>query len=125
MLAILNSAMSGHPTITTIHSKDIYSMYHRMTRLCMLKNQNLKFNETLEDIFDHFKLLVHVKKEITNDGKILRYVDSVATNRFNNIRILYCYPNIFYRLPNSIMYDLNLSNEEFISFKKRWEGINE
>ena len=125
MLAILNSAMSGHPTITTIHSKEIYSMYHRMTRLCMLKNQNLKFNETLEDIFDHFKLLIHVKKEITNDGKILRYVDSVATNRFNNIRILYRYPNIFYRLPNSIMYDLNLSNEEFISFKKRWEGINE
>ena len=124
MLSILNSAMSGHPTITTLHSKDIYSMYHRMTRLCMLKNQNLKFNETLEDIFDQFKLLIYLKKEISKDGKVIRYVDQIATNRFKNIRLLFKYPNTYYQIPNSIKYDLNLSDEEFISFKTRWESNN-
>lgn len=124
MLSILNSAMSGHPTITTLHSKDIYSMYHRMTRLCMLKNQNLKFNETLEDIFDQFKLLIYLKKEISKDGKVIRYVDQIATNRFKNIRLLFKYPNTYYQIPNSIKYDLNLSDEEFLSFKTRWESNN-
>ena len=121
MLSILNSAMSGHPTITTIHSKNIRNMYSRITRMAMLKNQALKFDETFIDVLDQFKLIIHVKKEIKENNTIKRYIDSIATNRFNKIRILYRYPNYYYKLPNSIKYDLNLSNDEFNSLKEKWE----
>ena len=121
MLSILNSAMSGHPTITTIHSKNIMNMYSRITRMAMLKNQALKFDETFIDVLDQFKLIIHVKKEIKENNTIKRYIDSIATNRFNKIRILYRYPNYYYKLPNSIKYDLNLSNDEFNSLKEKWE----
>lgn len=120
MLAILNSAMSGHPTITTIHAKDIYSMYSRMCRMCMLKNQALKYDETLIDIYDHFKLIIHVKKEITENNIIRRYVDSIATNRFNQIKVLYKYPDKYFKLPKSVKYDLSLNEEEFIELNKLW-----
>ena len=121
MLAILNSAMSGHPTITTIHSKEIKSMYSRLTRMAMLKNQNLKYDETLIDIYDHFKLMIHVRKQITETGEILRYVDSIATNRFNKVQILYQYPNKFFNLPRCIKYDLELSEEAYLELKTDWE----
>ena len=122
MLAILNSAMSGHPTITTIHSKDIRSMYSRLTRMAMLKNQNLKFDETLVDIYDHFKLIIHVKKMVTETGEIKRFVDAIATNRFNKMQILYRYPNKFYNLPRCIKYDLELSEDTYQTLKKEWES---
>lgn len=121
MLAILNSAMSGHPTITTVHSKTIKTMYSRLTRLSMLKNQNLKYDETLIDIYDHFKLLIHVKKVFKENGQVIRYVDSIATNRYNKIYYLYTFPNRFAKLPNSLRVDLNMSDEEFLKFKEEWE----
>lgn len=124
MLDILNGAMSGHPTITTIHAKDIYMMYNRMTRMCMLANQTLKFDETLVDIYEHFKLIIHVKKEIKENGEILRYVDSIATNRFNKVKVLYKYPNIFYPLPNQLKHDLLLNDEEFNKLNIYWENNN-
>lgn len=121
MLAILNSAMTGHSTITTIHSKNIESMYSRMTRMCMLKNQALNYDETLIDVYDHFKLVIHVKKEFKENGEIIRYVDSIATNRFNKMRILYRYPSKYFKLPNSIKFDLNLEDAEFEKIKNEWE----
>ena len=119
MLPILNGAMSGHPTITTIHAKDIYSMYNRMSRMCMLANQALKFEETLIDIYDHFKLIIHVKKEVVEGNKIIRYVDSIATNRFNKIKLLYKYPNKFFSLPKQLKYDCALDDETFNKITKK------
>lgn len=119
MLPILNGAMSGHPTITTIHAKDIYSMYNRMSRMCMLANQALKFEETLIDIYDHFKLIIHVKKEVVEGNKIIRYVDSIATNRFNKIKLLYKYPNKFFSLPKQLKYDCALDDETFNRITKK------
>lgn len=121
MLAILNSAMTGHPTITTIHAKDIETMYHRMARMCMLKNQNLMFDETLEDVVDYFKILVYIKKETSSDGKIVRYVDSIATNMAKKEKVIYRYPNKYYALPPSIKHDLDLSDEEFDEMKSKWK----
>lgn len=124
MLSILNSAMSGHPTITTLHSKNIVDMYSRMTRMTMLKNQSLKYDETLIDIYDHFKLLIHVRKEVKENNEIVRYVDCIATNRFNKVKLLYKYPNNFFKIPNSIKYDLEMNDLEFNEFKNMWEENN-
>lgn len=113
MLSILNSAMSGHPTITTMHSKDIFSMYPRMTRMCMLKNQSLNFDETIIDIYEHFKLIVHVKKELDANNQIKRYIDSIATNTKGRIKVIYRYPDRFNKLPISLKSDLNIPANEF------------
>ena len=43
MLSILNSAMSGHPTITTLHTKDCKSIYSRMARMCLQSGDNLRW----------------------------------------------------------------------------------
>ncbi len=122
MLSLLNSAMTGHPTISTIHSKDIAFDYSRMTRMCMIKNPNLKFDETIIDIYDHFKLLVHVKKSVQNDGTIRRYVDKVATNIENKLYLLYEYPNKYYPFPYALKFNLAMSDEEFNKFREEFKG---
>lgn len=121
MLSLLNSSMTGHPTISTIHSKNIECDYSRMTRMCMLGNNNLKYDETLIDVYDHFKLLIHVRKKVIDDGKIIRFVDSIGTNVNNNFYLLFKYPNNYYDLPSQIISDLTISEFEFNEIKKRYE----
>lgn len=122
MLSLLNSAMTGHPTISTIHSKDIEFDYSRMTRMCMIKNPNLKYDETIIDVFDHFKLLIHVKKEICVDGTIKRYVEKVATNIDNKTYVLYSYPNKYSLLPYQLKIELGLSDDEFGVLKEGFKN---
>lgn len=120
MLSILNSAMSGHSTISTIHAKDSSFIYRRMGRMCLLKNENLKYNEVLEDIYDHFKLVIYVEKEVGNDGHINRYVKKIATNYKNKYYELFSYPSNYYLLPEELKVELKLSNKDFINFNKMW-----
>lgn len=120
MLSILNSAMSGHPTISTIHAKDSSFIYRRMGRMCLLKNENLKYNEVLEDIYDHFKLVIYVEKEVDNNGEIHRYVKKIATNLKNKYYELFSYPCTYYPLPEELKVELKLSAKDFNSFNNRW-----
>lgn len=122
MLSLLNSAMSGHPTISTIHSKDISFNYSRMTRMCMIKNSNLKFNETIIDIYDHFKLLIHVKKKLNEDGTITRFVEKVATNIENKIYMLYEYPNTYHPFPYALKINLGMSDKEYQKFREYYKN---
>ena len=122
MLSLLNSAMTGHPTISTIHSKDILFDYSRMTRMCMIKNPNLKFNETIIDIYDHFKLLIHVKKRVNKDGTISRYVDKVATNIENKLYMLFEYPSSFYPFPYALKIELGLSDEKYKELRENFKN---
>lgn len=77
MLDALTSVMSGHPIITSIHSKDLESMPERMARLCMLSEQKLYIDALLSDIAHHFKYFVYLEKE-TVDGSVIRYVSSIG-----------------------------------------------
>lgn len=121
MLSILNSAMSGHPTISTIHAKDASFIYRRMGRMCMLKNENLKFEEVLEDIYDHFKLVIYVSKEVNDLGLIYRHVDKIATNINNKYYELYSYPSTYYPLPFELKMELKLSTKDFNNFNLLWQ----
>jgi len=118
MLSLLNSAMTGHPTISTIHSKDIMFDYSRMARMCLIKNPNLKYDETIIDVFYHFKLLIHVSKLIDEGGKITRYVSKLGTNINNQFYLLYSYPNNYYDLPDELKEELGLNQLEFSKLKK-------
>lgn len=120
MMSILNSAMTGHPTISTIHAKDCSYIYRRMGRMCLLKNENMKFNEVLEDIYDHFKLVIYVKKVMDKSGKIYRYIEKIASNYNNEYYDLFVYPDSYYPLKKDLKIELNLSEERFNKLNKWW-----
>jgi len=122
MLSLLNSSMTGHPTISTIHSKDISFDYQRMTRMCMIKNPNLKFDETLIDIYDHFKLVIHVSRETNEKGEIIRHVKKIGTNINDEFYPLFEYPNKFYQLPDDLRTQLDISLEEFEKIKEEYSN---
>ena len=114
MLSILNSAMSGHPTITTLHAKDAPSTYHRMARMCMISNESLSFEDTLIDIYDHFKFIVHIKAYFdVNKKRIVRYVESLGTNVDNSYYEIYHYPDVFNKIPIFLKSDFNLSTKDW------------
>ena len=125
MLSILNSAMSGHPTISTLHAKSASFMFKRMGRMCMLKNENIKFKNVLEDIYDHFKLVIYLSREEDENGKINRFISKIGTNDSNKYYELYSYPNKYNPLPESFKKELNLNDEAFNEFNSYWSGNNE
>ena len=119
MLSLLNSAMSGHPTITTLHAKKAEFTYKRMTRMAMIGNESLTYEETLNDIHDHFKVVVHLDSFFDYDKKrFVRFVDEIGTNDQGKYVTLYKYPNSYFNLPNSISKELGMKEEEINIYNK-------
>lgn len=126
MKACLNSTMSGSPTITTMHARDSESIYHRIARMCMINSKNLVFEETLEDVKEHFKFLVYVKKIFDEKTKsYIRYVDSISTNDKGKFLEVYKYPSTFRKLPAEMRTLFEMSLIEFNKFNRRFAGVKE
>lgn len=126
MKACLNSTMSGSPTITTMHARDSESIYHRIARMCMINSKNLVFEETLEDVKEHFKFLVYVKKIFDEKTKsYVRYVDSISTNDKGKFLEVYKYPSTFRKLPPEMRTLFEMSLIEFNKFNRRFAGVKE
>lgn len=81
MVDVLNSAMTGLPIITTIHSLDAISLPHRMGRMMMKSQQKIDFKEALIDIYYHFHFYIYLTKEETSNG-VKRYLSEI--NFVNN-----------------------------------------
>ena len=77
MLDCLNSAFSGCPVITTLHSFDLESMPMRMARMALMGDPSLDMDALLGDIYHHFPLFVFVSKE-EEGGKIVRHIDGIG-----------------------------------------------
>ena len=126
MKACLNSTMSGSPTITTMHARDNESIYHRIARMCMINSKNLVFEETLEDVKEHFKFLVYVKKIFDEKTKsYVSYVDSISTNDKGKFLEVYKYPSTFRKLPTEMRTLFEMSLIEFNKFNRRFAGVKE
>lgn len=78
MIEVLNSAMTGHPIITTVHAYDIASMPTRIARMVMMNEQNQNFDVLLNDIYYNFRFYIYLKREIDKNGFVNRYIDEVA-----------------------------------------------
>lgn len=78
MIDVLNSAMTGHPIITTIHAFDIDSMPSRMARMVMMNDKKMDYQSVLEDIYHHFRLFIYLKSKKNKDGSIFRYVAEIS-----------------------------------------------
>ena len=77
MADVLNSAMTGAPIITTIHSYDVKSLPSRMGRLMQYSKQKIDYKEALNDIYYHFHYYFYLVKEVVN-GNVKRYISQVC-----------------------------------------------
>ena len=78
MLEVLNSSLTGHPIITTLHAFDINSMPIRMTRMVMMNEQKSSFNDIYSDISYHMRFYIYLKRKYQNNGVVLRYISSIG-----------------------------------------------
>jgi len=121
MIEVLNSAMTGHPIITTIHAIDAQSMTPRMARMVMMSDKKMDYENVLLDIINHFRFLVYLEKKENSDGSITRYIKSIYYQEDDGqLRPLYLKnydENIYYKLSKSALKLLNLSDDNclFIS----------
>ena len=78
MLDILNSAMTGHPIITTIHAKQVKSMPSRVGRMIMMNDKKMDYENVMQDVFSHFNIYIYLKRKILKSGVVKRYISDIA-----------------------------------------------
>ena len=78
MLDVLNSSLTGHPIITTLHAFDINSMPNRMVRMVMMNEQKMSFKDVYNDISYHLRFYIYLKRKYANDGYVSRYISSIS-----------------------------------------------
>ncbi|NLB48280.1 MAG: type II/IV secretion system ATPase subunit [Erysipelotrichia bacterium] len=89
MLEILNSSLTGHPIITTIHAFDMLSMPDRMVRMVMMNAQTFRFEEVYQDISYHLRFYIYLKRKYTIDGLVQRYISSIGYLNKDNMEEIY------------------------------------
>ena len=78
MLDVLNSSLTGHPIITTLHAFDINTMPNRMVRMVMMNEQKMLFKDIYNDISYHLRFYIYLKRKYLNDGYVVRYISSIC-----------------------------------------------
>ena len=89
MLEVLNSSLTGHPIITTLHALDIKSMPYRMVRMVMMNEQKMDFKDVYQDIAYHLRFYIYMKRKYLNNGAVLRYISSIAYLNGNEMEEIY------------------------------------
>ena len=79
MLEILNSVMTGHPVITTLHAQSVENMPNRIARMVMMNDKKSDYKEVIQDVYDNFPIHIFLKRRIDKRGLVKRYIDSIAT----------------------------------------------
>ena len=89
MLDVLNSSLTGHPIITTLHAFDIASMPTRMARMVMMNEQKMNYRDVHADISYHLRFYIYLKRKYTNDSLVQRYISSIAYFNGQKMETLY------------------------------------
>lgn len=78
MNEVLNSVLTGHPIVTTLHAKRIEDIPLRICRMVEMAEVNQKHEDILNDINTSIKNYVFVNRVINEDGSIDRFVESIG-----------------------------------------------
>ena len=107
MLEIMNSVMTGHPAITTIHASDANSMPNRIARMVMMNDKRSDYREVLRDVTDNFPIHFYLKRKIDASNNVVRYIESITIIEKNGkSRTLYENKNdkhIYHQIPKSML----------------------
>lgn len=83
---VFSSVVTGHPLITTIHSKDILDTHIRMAMM-ILQGRAGKSEELIFQLKHFFPCIIHLAKQ-SIDGKIVRDIDSLLWIENGHNRII-------------------------------------
>lgn len=89
MNEVLNSAMTGHPIITTVHAKSLEAIPKRLAKMVLSADTTQKHEDILEDIEEHLNVYVFLNRKIDKNGNVLRYVESIGELKKGKIDIVY------------------------------------
>jgi len=78
MNEVLTSVMTGHPIITTIHAKSLQAIPKRICRMIMSADTTQKYEDILDDVYEHIKYYVYLNRKFSDDGKVHRYIESIG-----------------------------------------------
>ena len=78
MLDVLNSSLTGHPIITTIHAFDVQTMPQRMVRMVLMNEQKMSFEDVYADISYHMRFYIYLKRKYNHHGLVQRYISSIS-----------------------------------------------
>ena len=83
---VLNSVMTGHPIITTMHAKSLQAMPHRLVRMIEMAETKETYEDIMGDLMSHIPVYVFVKREISKSGKVKRYIEAIGEVQ-NNVLV--------------------------------------
>lgn len=90
MNEILNSVMTGHPIITTLHARALEDIPKRICRMVEMSDVTQKHENILEDIYDHLKVYVFLNRKFNKSGGVERYVESIGEiQKDHSMKIIY------------------------------------
>ena len=75
---VLNSVMTGHPIITTMHANSLKAMPHRLVRMIEMAETKESYDDIMGDLLSHIPVYVYVKRDITKSGLVKRYIESIG-----------------------------------------------
>lgn len=101
---VLNSAMTGVPIITTLHSFDIKSIPTRIKAMILMNENVGASNEIEKSINYHFHFYIYLNKKEQGDGTIKRYISDIAEVDDNGVF--------------NIIYSNNLEKETYQKIRK-------
>lgn len=78
MNEVLNSVMTGHPIITTLHARRIEDVPLRICRMVEMSNVNQKHDDILDDVQSNLRIYVFLNRKYKNDGGVERYIESIG-----------------------------------------------
>lgn len=83
---ILNSVMTGHPIITTMHAKSIGAMPHRLVRMIEMADTKESYDDIMGDLLMHIPVFVFVKRVISKTGVVHRFIESIGEIQNNVLK---------------------------------------
>ena len=108
MVEVLNSAMTGHPIITTLHALDVNGMPTRIGRMVLMNEQSQDFDILMQDIYYNFRFYIYLRREISKEGIVTRYIEEVS--EFDEQG----HKHLIYEFKNGIK-NVNKIRKEFLS----------
>lgn len=78
MNEVLTSVMTGHPIITTIHAKSLEAIPKRVCRMVMQADTTQKYDDILDDVYEHIKYYVYLNRKYSRDKKVHRFIESIG-----------------------------------------------
>lgn len=78
MNEILNSVMTGHPIITTLHANSLEEIPERICRMIEMNEVTQKHENILNDVYNHIKVCIFLNRKIDSSNGVKRYVESIG-----------------------------------------------